>query len=71
MAISPRLLLPALLLLGGCATTGTAYIGGVPSDAAATPATAPQRVNAVSDALGERMNDMVASRSATNGNLTH
>lgn len=70
MIISPRLLVPAVLLLAGCATATTTYNSGTIPTAAAAPAAAPQRINAVSDALGARTDNMVASRPATTGNLT-
>lgn len=61
--------LPALLALGGCAT---GYDSG-PRAAASntvTPVAAPQRVDAVSDALGQKIDNMVASRRTVPTNIT-
>ncbi|HXD35052.1 MAG TPA: hypothetical protein VN624_00250 [Rhodanobacter sp.] len=69
MKIRLRFLLPALLALGGCATTygPTATI----TPASTGPATAaPQRVDAVSDALGQKMDNLVASRRPVTSNVT-
>lgn len=60
-------MLPALLLLAGCGATS----GGSSASNTAAPAVAPpQRVDAVSDALGAKMNDMLASRPGTSNNVT-
>jgi hypothetical protein len=55
--------LPALLVLASCAASTGDYSA---SNAAAPTVAPPQRVDAVSDALGAKMNTMVAARPATN-----
>ncbi len=61
-------MLPALLMLAGCATTS----GGVyrASNAAAPAVAPPQRVDAVSNAVGAKMDAMLASRPAPNNDVT-
>ena len=67
MKIRMRLALPALVLLAGCATTNDQNYSAnsIPAPAAA----APQRVDAVSNALGAKMDSMLAAQ-RTNGALT-
>ncbi|HVC59850.1 MAG TPA: hypothetical protein VND19_05735 [Acetobacteraceae bacterium] len=60
-------MLPALLMLAGCATTGGDYSA---SNAAAPAMAPPQRVDAVSDALGAKMDNMLASRPFTSNSMT-
>jgi hypothetical protein len=68
MKIGLRYVLPAMLLLAGCATTND---GGYSATNAATPTAAPpQRVDAVSDAVGAKMDAMMASRPASSDNVT-
>lgn len=59
MKFRMRYALPALVMLAGCATTSdrdsTAEVAPVPT------AAAPQRVDAVSDMLGAKMDNMLAS----------
>jgi hypothetical protein len=67
MKIRVRYVLPALLLLAGCATTSVDYSA---SNAAAPAVAPPQRVSAVSDALGAKMDAMLSSRPSASNNLT-
>jgi hypothetical protein len=67
MKIRMRYVLPALVMLAGCATTNDQDYS-----ANATPAptaAVPQRVDAVSDVLGARMDSMLAAQ-PTNGAVT-
>ena len=65
MKIRLRWVLPAILLtLAGCAAGGSGYTANADPPATAAP---PQRVNAVSDALGARMDSMLASPHAPAG----
>jgi len=68
MRIRLRYVLPAMLLLAGCATTSNS--GYVASNTATPTAAPPQRVDAVSDAVGAKMDAMMASRPATSANVT-
>jgi uncharacterized lipoprotein YajG len=61
MKIRKRFLLPAMLLLAGCATTTTSS-SYTASNAPAPTVAPPQRVDAVSDAMGAKVDTMVASR---------
>jgi hypothetical protein len=62
MKIRMRFVLPVLLPLAGCTTTDSSYS----ASNAATPAVAPpQRVDAVSDAVGAKMDAMVAGHPAS------
>jgi hypothetical protein len=57
-----------MLLLAGCATTKES---GYSANSAAPPTAAPpQRVDAVSDAVGAKMDAMMASRPVTTNNVT-
>lgn len=68
MKIRLRYALPAMLLLAGCATTSN---NSYSADNAATPAAAPpQRVDAISDAVGAKMDAMMASRPAATNSVT-
>ncbi len=58
---------PALFMLAGCATTSNDYSA---SNAAAPIVAPPQRVDAVSDAVGAKMADMLASRPSTSSDVT-
>jgi hypothetical protein len=62
MKIRLQYVLPAVLLLAGCAMNDSGYT----ANNAATPAVAPpQRVDAVSDAVGAKMDAMMTTRSST------
>jgi len=63
-----RYVLPALVMLAGCATTNDhAYT----ADSVQAPAAAPpQRVDAVSDALGAKMDGMLASQRPADAGIT-
>lgn len=62
MKIRLRWVFPAILLtLAGCADTGSGYVANTDPPVTVAP---PQRVNAVSDALGARMDNMLASQHA-------
>ncbi len=63
MKIRLRYVLPAMLLLAGCATTSDS--GYSASNAAAPAMAPPQRVDAVSDAVGAKMDAMMTNHSAT------
>jgi len=65
MNVRTLYVLPALVMLAGCAGMNDGYQASNPP---APTAAAPQRVNAVSDALGARVDNMLASQPAgTNG----
>lgn len=67
MRIRIRYALPALLMLAGCATMGS----NDDSNYAAAPTVAPpQRVDAVSDALGARMDSMLAAQHLSSVGMT-
>ncbi len=67
MKIRMRYVLPALVMLAGCATTNDQDYS---ANATPTPTAAvPQRVDAVSDVLGARMDSMLAAQ-PTNGTVT-
>ena len=68
MKIRLRYVLPAMLTLAGCATTNDS--GYHASNAAAPAVAPPQRVSAVSDAVGAKMDAMVTDHSATNAGVT-
>jgi hypothetical protein len=54
--------LPAIVMLAGCAANSSDYVAdNVPAPTAA----APQRVDAVSNALGAKMDSMLASQRPT------
>jgi hypothetical protein len=59
MRIRIGCVLPALLVMAGCATTNTPYRVSEASVPAVAP---PQRVDAVSSAIGAKMDSMLASR---------
>jgi hypothetical protein len=63
MKMGLRYVLPAMLLLAGCTTTttGNSYSA---SNTVAPAAAPPQRVDAVSDAVGAKMDDMLVSQPA-------
>jgi uncharacterized lipoprotein YajG len=61
MEIRIRYVLPAMLLLAGCAANDSSYSA---SNSAAPTVAAPQRVNAVSDAVGAKMDAMMSTRSS-------
>jgi hypothetical protein len=69
MKIRLRYVLPAMLLLVGCATTttGNSYSA---SNTVVPAAAAPQRVDAVSDAVGAKMDDMLVSQPAAGSATT-
>jgi hypothetical protein len=48
-----------MLLLAGCATSGSGYTA---SNSAAPAVAPPQRVNAVSDAVGAKIDAMMSTR---------
>jgi hypothetical protein len=67
MKIRIQYVLPAMLLLAGCATTTDSSY----RTSAATPTVAPpQRVSAVSDAVGAKMDAMMATQPAPGSNVT-
>jgi hypothetical protein len=68
MKIRLRYVLPAILLLAGCATTGGS--GYSASNTAAPVVAPPQRVDAVSDAVGAKIDAMMANGSATSNGAT-
>ncbi|MGA3400402.1 MAG: hypothetical protein ABSC95_14370 [Acetobacteraceae bacterium] len=68
MKIRIRYVLPALLMLAGCATTNDS--GYRASNVAAPVVAPPQRVDAVSNAVGARMDAMLASRRAPSNDVT-
>ncbi|HTB42773.1 MAG TPA: hypothetical protein VK741_04040 [Acetobacteraceae bacterium] len=51
--------MPAMLLLAGCAASGSGYTASNSTAPAVAP---PQRVDAVSDAVGAKMDAMMATR---------
>jgi len=59
MKIRMLYVLPAVVMLAGCAGTYTDYQA---TNTPAPTAAPPERVNAVSDALGARMDNMLASQ---------
>jgi hypothetical protein len=59
MKIRRRYVLPAMLLLAGCAASGSGYTASNSTAPAVAP---PQRVDAVSDAVGAKMDAMMATR---------
>jgi uncharacterized lipoprotein YajG len=59
MKMRIRYVLPAMLLLAGCATSGSGYTA---SNSAAPAVAPPQRVNAVSDAVGAKIDAMMSTR---------
>lgn len=61
MKVRMRIVMPALLSLAGCASTPYPMAGGAPP-VGQTSAAAPQQVDAVSDALGRRLDTMIATR---------
>lgn len=61
MTVRIRLVLPALLALAGCASTPSANTANVAGPAADTSAAPPQRVTAVSNELGLRLDRMLAN----------
>jgi uncharacterized lipoprotein YajG len=68
MKIRVRYMLPAMLLLAGCAATNNSgYSAG---NAAAPPMAPPQRVDAVSSAVGAKMDNMLASQPSTGSSVT-
>jgi hypothetical protein len=69
MKIRKRYVLPAMLLLAGCATTTTSSNYST-SIAAAPVAAPPQRVDAVSDAVGAKVDSMLVSNPSASNNLT-
>ena len=69
MKIQIGLVLSALLALAGCATND-GYMAEHASNNVATPTAAPQRVDAVSDALGQKVDNMVASRRSVSNDVT-
>jgi uncharacterized lipoprotein YajG len=69
MKIRKRYVLPAMLLLAGCAATTTSSTYS-PSTAAAPAVAPPQRVDAVSDAVGAKVDSMLVSGASTSNKLT-
>jgi hypothetical protein len=67
MKIRIRYVLPALLMLAGCAATADNHSA---SNAAVPAVAAPQRVDAVSDALGAKVDNMTAGPSSASNNVT-
>jgi len=57
-----------MLLLAGCATTSNS--GYIASNTATPAAAPPQRVDAVSDAVGAKMDAMMATHPAPSDNVT-
>jgi hypothetical protein len=56
-----------LLALAGCASEGNDYSANTAPPPTAAP---PQRVNAVSNVLGARMDNMLASQPSTSSGVT-
>ncbi len=69
MKVRMRLLLPVLLALSACATT-PAPVADNTGPAVQTSAAPPQRVDAASNALGQRLDTMMANRHTTPTTLT-
>ena len=69
MKVRMRLVLPVLLALSACATS-SAPVAGNMGPAVHTSAASPQRVEATSDALGQRLNAMMATRHIPSTTLT-
>ncbi len=67
MKIRMRYVLPALVMLAGCAATKDS--GYSASNAEAPAMAPPQRVDAVSNAVGAKMDGMLASQPATNNGV--
>lgn len=65
-----RLMLPALLALASCAATPSPTIQATSPVAQTTSAAPPQRVVAVSDALGHRLDAMLAKGRFTQSSVT-
>ena len=64
MKIRLRYVVPAMLLLAGCATTSD---NSYSANNTVTPTAAPaQRVDAVSNAVGAKMDAMIANRPVSN-----
>jgi hypothetical protein len=58
--------LPAIAVLAACAGNDSSYVAdNVPGPSPVPAAAAPQRVDAVSNALGARMDSMLASQRPT------
>jgi len=70
MKIRKRYVLPAMLLLAGCATTTTSSSNYSTSVAAAPVGAPPQRVDAVSDAVGAKVDSMLVSNPSASNSLT-
>ena len=60
MSVRIGLVLPALLALAGCAAS-TSPMTGAAGPVAQTSAAPPQRVTAVSNVLGQRLDSMLAN----------
>lgn len=60
MTVRKRFLLPVLLALAGCASTPSPMADGY-GPTAQTSAASPQRVQAASSALGQRLDSMLAN----------
>lgn len=66
-----RYALPVMLLLAGCATNDDHTMNVAAANNAVAPVVAPpQRVEAVSDAVGAKMNSLVASRPSAGNSTT-
>ena len=61
MKVRMRIVLPAMLALAGCTSTAT-QMGENAGPAMQTSAAPPQRVDAASNALGARLDSIMATR---------
>ena len=68
MKIGMCCVLPAMLMLAGCATTSSS--GYSASNAAAPAVAPPQRVEVVSDMVGAKIDAMLVSNPATGSGVT-
>ena len=69
MKVRMRFVLPALLALAGCAST-TPPMAENAGPAGHTSAAPPQRVDAASNALGQRLDTMMATRRTAPATVT-
>jgi hypothetical protein len=65
MKVRIQIVLPALLLLAGCESAASPMAENDAQPVIHSSAAAPRQVNAVSDALGQRLDGMLAARHAT------
>jgi uncharacterized lipoprotein YajG len=68
MKIGMCCVLPAMLMLAGCATTSSS--GYSASNAAAPAVAPPQRVEVVSDMVGAKIDTILVSRSVSGSDVT-